>query len=321
MNMKASALSVILSLVLPMAALAQEPGENGPVASMGPEVAQVSPPQGVVSDTATRPVATQAPASAPETSKRPPRVRSSAPPAAITVQSGRNTTFSVALFHANRIVIPFRNPEVRTSSTSLITVEDGVLYVTTQTEDPIGLFVFDKSDPAEAISLTLMPQAIAPVSVTISLQGWVPPQHDFSVQANPATARGFETEDPYVAMLKTLFKELASERVPEGYGLSGLTERYPFMPACSIPGTHIVPVQLVEGVEVTAIVARVTNTSYQQIEVNESACVSDRMLGAATWPTSTLGPGESAELYLAIKSPLPNEGRKERPSVVRGRIR
>lgn len=319
MNMKASALSVILFLALPIGAQAQEqePGEAGPVASMGPEVAQVSPPQGLVSDAATRPMTSQAP----ETTKRPPRVRSSAPPPEITVQSGRNTTFSVALFHANRVVIPFRNPEVRTSSTSLITVEDGVLYVTTQTEDPIGLFVFDKSDPAEAISLTLMPQAIAPVSVTISLQGWVPPQQDYSVQANATTARGWETEDPYVGMLKTLFKELASERVPEGYGLSGLTERYPFMPECRIPGTHIVPVQLVEGVEVTAIVARVTNTSYQQIEVNESACASDRMLGAATWPTNTLAPGESAELYLAIKSPLPNEGRKERPSVVRGSIR
>ena len=76
--------------------------------------------------------------------------------------------------------------------------------------------------------------------------------------------------------------------------------------------------QLIEGAEVTAIVARVTNVAYQPIEINESECKSDRLIGAATWPRALLNPGESAELYLAIRSPASDEVSSVRPSVIGG---
>lgn len=311
---------ILLGLAVPFSAAAQEPGQTGPVASLGAPTAATAPapPSGVVAAAATAPSPHDV---APDTSRRPPKVRSSAPPAEITVDSGRNTVFSVALFHANRIITPFRNPEIRTSSTSVLTVENGIIYVTTQAEDPIGLFVFDKADPAQAISLTLMPQSISPVSVKINLAGWTPPPLVVSSQTNPDVARSWETEDPYITTLKSLFKSLASQKVPDGFGLSTVNSRYQYMPRCDIPGAHIVPVQVLEGAEITAIVARVTNTSHVALDVNEGACSSPLMLGAATWPVSSLNPGESTELYVAIETPHgQQDAGADRPSVVRPRI-
>lgn len=316
MIMTRTLFAVLLSVAIPTIAMAQD--ATDPVASLN--APEPEAPKGIVQATATAPSTTSTAPAKVETSKRPPRVHSTTPPPEITVENGRNTVFSVALFHANRIITPFRNPEIRTSSTSLLTVESGIVYVTTQSEDPIGLFVFDKSDPTQAISLTLNPAPISPVSVKINLEGWTPPATSTQVQSNPEKARTFETEDPYVTTLKDLFKELASQRVPDGYGLSTVNGRYPYMPDCQIPGAHVVPVQVLDGAEVTAIVARITNTSYQVIDVDGSACHSDRLLGVSSWPVTELGPGESAEMYLAIKAPASDDQHADRPSVVRTRI-
>ena len=282
-----------------------------PVSPMGDQ----APPAGIVSAAAGVDPAAQ-PAPVVETTKRPPRMKSSAPPSEIQVASGKNTVFSVALFHVNRVVTPFRSPEVRTSSTATLTIENGIVYVTTQTEDPIGLFVFEKSDPSQAISLTLMPAAISPVSVKINLEGWSQENANYGITSNEEKARTWETEDPYVETIKNLFKELAMGKVPEGYGLQPIDGRYRYLPNCNIAGAQVLPLQLIEGASVTAIVARVTNRSYQQIEVNEGACQSTRMIGGAAWPKTSLNPGESTELYLAIKSPDLEDRSSDRPSVI-----
>lgn len=299
--------------------LAQSATEVGvaPPASAGASVKPSLPtpaPDAGAKDSVTAP-----PISSPITEKRPPRHKSSVPPSELSVANGRNTVFSVALFHVNRIITPFRNPEIRTSSTATLTVENGIIYVTTQTDDPIGLFVFEKANPSQAISLTLNPTTVSPVSVKINLAGYSEAAASFAVNGNPETARTWETEDPYVTTIKNLFKDLATNKLPDGYSLNAVAGRYPYMPNCSMSGVQVVPMQVVEGAEVTAIVARVTNHSYQVIDVNESACASPRLIGAATWPTNQLQPGQSTELYLAIRTPSSEESSNERPSVLGGR--
>ena len=314
-RMGASAL-FLAGLLVTAHALAQDPGTT-PVVSAGAEVGALPTPatapaptgQGVVGLPAT-------PAAPPVTEKRPPRLKSSAPPREITVASGANTVFSVALFHVNRIVTPFRTPEIRTSSAATMTVENGILYVTTQAEDPIGLFIFDKANPDQAISLTLNPAAISPVSVKINLEGYSVSQPSYLVAGNPKEAHSWETQDPYIETVKTLFKDLASNRIPDGYGLSQLQGRYAFMPNCQMPGLQIVPMQLVEGAEITAVIAKVTNKNYNPVEVNESACQSPRLIGAAAWPRTLLNPGESTELYIALQTPRFEDNSTQRPSVI-----
>lgn len=298
-----------------------DPATRQPPATLGaapslPVPSTTVPPGGVVAAT----VASEpSHAASRPTVKRPPRVRSTIPPATLTVENGRNTVFSVALYHVNRIITPFRNPEIRTSSTATLTVENGIVYVTTQTEDPIALFIFDKSSPAQAISLTLNPAPVSPVSVTLSLAGYVGSQSSYAVDGNTEQARAWETDSPYVETLKALFKDLAQNKLPQGYSLSPLNGRSPLMPACAMAGAEVIPMQLIEGAEVTAIVARVTNVTYQTIEVNEAACRSERLMGAAAWPQTQLAPGQSTELYLALRPQSFVDDAAQRPSVLRGR--
>lgn len=298
-------------------AQAQDPGAQ-PIAAVGAGVATVPTPAAAVAPQGAVAGALSTPAPA-ATEKRPPRVKSAAPPRELTVASGQNTVFSVALFHVNRIVTPFRNPEVRTSSAATMTIENGILYITTQTEDPIGLFVFEKTSPEQAISLTLNPAAISPVSVSIRLDGWTPTTASYAIPGNQTKARSWETSDPYIDTVKALFKDLANNKIPEGYGLSPLPGRYQWMPNCAMPGLQVVPMQLLEGAEITAVIARVTNVSYQPVEIAESSCQSSRLIGAASWPRNTLNPGESTELYIAIQTPHEVDSGAQRPSVLTGR--
>ncbi len=299
------------------AALQQPPATLGAASPALPAPSSaVVPPGGVVAATA----GAQAPrAVAHPAVQRPPRVRSTVPPAQLTVENGMNTVFSVALYHVNRLITPFRNPEIRTSSTATLTVENGIVYVTTQTEDPIGLFIFDKASPSQAISLTLNPAPVSPVSVALNLEGYQGSQASYSVDGNTEQARNWETDSPYVETLKALFKDLAQNKLPQGYSLSPLNGRSPLMPACAMAGLEVMPMQLVEGAEVTAIVARVTNISYQPVEINESACQSERLMGAAAWPLTQLAPGQSTELYLALRPQSYDDDGSQRPSVLRGR--
>lgn len=248
--------------------------------------------------------------------RQPPRVKSSAPPSDLHVNSGQNAVFSIALFHVNRIVTPFRNPEIRTSSTATLSVEGGIIYVTTQVEDPIGLFVFDKRNPSRAISLTLNPSEISPVSVSLHLEGYIPSQDEVHIAGDRKKARHWEMEDPYVATIKAIFKDLAMNKIPEGYGMTMLNGRYRYMPHCGMAGVEILPMQLIEGGEVTAIVAKVTNNSFQAINIDEHSCKSDRLIGVAAWPYTTIQPGQATELYFAIQTPLNEGGGGTRPSVV-----
>lgn len=319
MSRMISAALLLVSMATSGSVFAQQSGEVGtsPPASAGASVSSALPAPAAPSGEAV--VGSIPPPPAPITIKRPPRYKSSVPPAEVTVENGRNTVFTVALFHVNRIITPFRNPEIRTSSTATLTVENGIVYVTTQADDPIGLFVFEKTDPAQAISLTLNPATVSPVSVRINLAGYATSQASFAVTGDPEKARTWETEDPYITTIKALFKDLAANKLPQGYSLSALPGRYAYMPSCAIGGVQIVPMQIVEGAEITAIVARVTNVSYQTIDVNESSCTSSRLIGAATWPANQLQPGQATELYLAIRTPSANDGLNERPSVVGGR--
>ena len=310
--------TTLVATLWPCFSMAQEVGDQ-PAAVAGADVGQRAPATEQVAPGGTGVTGMPAPVAVPAASeKRPPRLKSSAPPLELTVAPGANTVFSVALFHVNRIVTPFRNPEVRTSSAATMTVESGIVYVTTQTEDPIGLFVFDKHNPDQAISLTLNPAAISPVSVRVNLTGYSDTQPAYVISGNQKRAQTWEQASPYVETIKALFKELAAQRVPEGYGLSALRGRYAGMPDCAMPGLQIVPSQLVEGAEITAIVAKVVNQSYQPLEVNEAACRSPRFLGAATWPKTLLNPGEATELYIAVQSSRDAGGSSARPSVIGG---
>ncbi len=257
---------------------------------------------------------------APAKPKKRPAEYAKAPPPVLTVSSNINTKFGIALYHANRILTPFKNPEIQTSSTAGISVEQGIVYVTTDRPDPISMFVYDRADPAMALSLTLIPQEMSPVSTRVNLTGYEGPTPgaQYARATDDNLANSFETEDAYVNTLKTLFKGLALGKVPSGYGLETVRGSHPLMPACSMPGVRFEPLQVLTGHSVIALVARATNYGYQPIEFAEGACRSSRLLATAAWPTSSIGAGQSVEIYIAVRAPDESDAMPDRPSVIAG---
>lgn len=236
-------------------------------------------------------------------------------PGQLKLESGQNAVVGIAIAHLNRIITPFLEPTVKTTSTATTMVDGSIVYVATNLEEPIGLFIHEKESPESAISLTLMPAQIPPISTKVDLTGVTPVKPKVKELAARDAAEAYEEAHPYPQMISDLMKDLARGEVPEGFGFEELDGSHAFMPACNQWGLRTIPLQFMQGAEVSAIVAQVTNVGTQVIEVDESKCSAPHVRAVAAWPQTVLAPGESTELYLAVSTPVELNDRKRRPSV------
>lgn len=249
--------------------------------------------------------------------KQKPRMK--APPNAMTVEPGRNYTFGVALGHINRVVTPFAKPSVRTTSTASTSIEGSIIYVASQSEDPIGLFIFDEVAPEMAISLTLMPSMMPPVSTTIAVNGYSGVAGSFRKSASPAEALAYEGQHPYLETLTDMLKGIAQGKIPDGYGYEEIRGGYlPGAPSCTMPGINVQPRQLITGSGYSAIVAKATNMGAYPAEIREELCKGTTLRAVASWPYTSLAPGQSTELYMVLSDAPQDMSGNDRPSVISG---
>lgn len=218
-------------------------------------------------------------------------------PSALNLASGRNEMVQVARNQPNRFITPFDVPVVRFAN-DLTTVEvDGrQVYVTTGSNSPVTLYVEDDSNPENVFVLTLVPRDIPAASIKLSMVGMQANRNP----TNQSQAEAHEQSDHFVAVLRDTFKELAQGRVPRGYGLSQTVDRFA-APDCLMPGLQVVPGQTVTGADFVVYVSRLTNSSRIPQSVDEQGCASDRVLAVAAWPFVELMPGQSTELYVAVR--------------------
>lgn len=226
-------------------------------------------------------------------------------PSNLQVVSGVNKRVGIALNDTNRILTPFRKPVVKTNSTATISVEGGIIYVSSTLEEPITLFIHEVGAGDPAISLTLIPSQISPISTRVEIMGHHPGADVNDAVTNQSNARpappteeavSFETSSPYVQVLTTIMKELALEKVPQGYSLSNIKGYSANVPRCSMPGIVMEPFQVLNGSELTVYVYRATNTSQSRLEVAEERC--GKVRAVAAWPTRVLNSGQSTEIYV-----------------------
>lgn len=248
-----------------------------------------------------------------------PRARISAPPTILHIKPGINVVFGVAQDHLNRLITPFQNPVIETTSNATTSVKGNVIYVAPQSAEPIGFFIHENGDQTNAASVTMVPADIPPISVTLQLSNYVPVKADTEViqKGNPSVAKGWETADPFTDTIKSLFRELAAGKVPDGYTYSKLQGNTPLMPRCNMGALRLEPKQLMSGYNMDAVIAIVTNLSPVTVDVNESSCQGKTVLAVAAWPRTRLAPGQSTELYLAVRAPTEATDTK-RPSLLMG---
>ena len=84
--------------------------------------------------------------------------------AVLTMTPGVNQIIPVAIGHPNRIVTPFGNPEVVSTSLSggekegecgEVCIKENVVYVATDKEHPVTMFITEKGSETQALSLTI----------------------------------------------------------------------------------------------------------------------------------------------------------------------
>lgn len=230
-------------------------------------------------------------------------------PGELSIRPGKTELVQVSRTHLNRFVTPFANPEVQSSAQATTTkVEGSVVYVATASPDPVGLFIVDGDNPSHAFSVTLMPREIPAVSMTLSLEGYAP--------GSPARAgESAAVENDFVAQLRETFRSIAQGEVPAGYGMRRVAGFDPNMPECVMPGMRATPAQEISGNQVIVIVSKLTNYTNLPQTIDESSCASDRVLAVAVWPRVDLLPGQSTELYIAVRR-APPPAANARPSVL-----
>ena len=230
-------------------------------------------------------------------------------PRNVTVSPGATVLIEIAIGHLNRIVTPFESPVVHTVSPASTQVEGPVVYVATDTEDPVALYVSDAPGSATALSLTLAPRYVPPREIRLNLPGYsrrgasASSSSEASANALPVLANATVSDTlgvahPYVAGIVELLRGLAQGRVPPGYQVKKGADTAKVRCA---EGLKLRKTQLTEGPASSVVTAAVRNGSQRTFTVDQYACDIDNRdhrrtrglasQGARPWPGDRGLPG------------------------------
>lgn len=242
----------------------------------------------------------------------------------LTMSPGVNQVIPVAVGHPNRIVTPFSSPEVvSTTLTGMgpdgecgeVCIKENVVYVATDKEHPVTMFVTEKGTEAQALSVTMVPRRIPPREVFLKLDDEAL-FHSAATYGN-AKAEAWEKSQPYLETIRSVFRGLALGTIPQGYKI-GKTPSTARLPTCDHPGLEVnfAKGQYMTGHNINVFVGVATNTSSQPLEFKESWCGNWDVAAAAVWPRNLLQPGEKTEVFVAIKQNRAKSSSNKRRSLL-----
>ena len=223
-------------------------------------------------------------------------------PQQLQVKPGINELIPIAVGHLNRLVTPFDSPVVTTTSQATTSTKGKIVYVATPDETPVTLYITPGDNQDIALSLTLIPKRIPAREIHLSLD-----KDTYKVltmlqqQTSNAVGKAADKEQEYITTLKKLFRDLGLQKTPPGFSLRdpGHTESI----HCHQDRLQISTGQLLEGQDLLILVGVARNTGVTSIEFDERSCATgkDEVLAVAAWPKVVLRPGESTELYVAVR--------------------
>ncbi len=228
----------------------------------------------------------------------------------IVMTPGVNEIVQIAQNHLNRIVTPFDNPKVTSSSPATTEARDNVIYIGSSNSTPITLFITEKGSEDLALSLTLIPKKIPPREIFLILNN----QNNKTKMTK--SAKKWEESQPYISSLESILKSLALNQLPKGYALTNQdTESLPF---CRQTGLkfNFKSGQTVLGHHFIIHIGVTENTSPIAIEFIESTCGDWDIAAVAAFPRVALNPGEQTEVYVIQKRNYKREIKMTRPSLL-----
>lgn len=246
-------------------------------------------------------------------------------PSRILMRPGVNEIIPVAMFHANRIVTPFKHPQVISSTLTAstkpgepgeVSVRGSAVYITTDKNYPVSAFITERGSDAVALSVTLIPKRIPPREIELQVTDDVKEQiaAGEAVSGSRSQAESWETAQPFVDTIRETFRLVAKGEVPPGYAMRG-TKATDRLPVCKQPGLKFDfrNGQFLRGANLNVFVGTVKNEADQPVEIREQNCGAWNVAGVAAWPLKVLRPGQMAEMYVAVRQeeePVPGMVRR-----------
>jgi conjugal transfer pilus assembly protein TraK len=224
-------------------------------------------------------------------------------PQHIQIKPGINELMPIALGHLNRLVTPFDNPVVTTTSQATTSTKGKIVYVATADETPVTLYITPGDNQDIALSLTLIPKRIPAREIHLSLDNdsyklltKLQQQTKTASASKPA-----DQEQEYVTHLKKTFRDLGLQKPPAGFSLREPTHGENIH--CLQDRVQIKTGQVLESQDMLILVGIVRNTGSTAIEFDERSCATtkDEVLAVAAWPKVVLGTNEATELYVALR--------------------
>jgi len=235
-----------------------------------------------------------------------------------TAAPGTMLHSSVSRLFLNRLVTPFQHPVVKTTSpVKLETVGQSVFVSLSASQvEPVVLYVMDKGDSLDAVSLMLDAKNIGPVEIDLKQQG-LPGLGSETYRFNDSKAAKWEQSAPYTDTITDIMRQIAKGKVPPGYEFH-FYKPEDNMPRCQQAGLSIVPKQVMSGHSMVAFVGAMTNVTDRPIEFQESSCGVQGVLAVASWPGPLIQPHESTEVYIVVKHSMYGGMDNGRPSAILG---
>ena len=232
----------------------------------------------------------------------------------IKPKPGKTETVVIARGKLNRIVTPYADPKVLTVDAVETKVDGSVVYIATDTETPVSLFISD-SDSGNAASLQLSPQSLlTPVEIRIdSDPGKSLPGGDSDFVSG---SKLFRQDSAYITEIKAIMQTLGKQQIPPGFTLEAMNDEIRSMTVCHNPKLTFWPGQVLSGHDSKIIVFIAQNNSAATTVFEEAFCASDNIIAVAAWPKVRLEPGEKTEVYILMRLPEGKSGEEIRPALL-----
>ncbi len=234
-------------------------------------------------------------------------------PRNLDVTPGTTVLIEIAIGHLNRIVTPFADPVVHTVSNASTQVDGSVVYVATDTEEPVALYIGDGQGSTLALALTLAPRYVPPREVRLTVPGYqgkragnatatrapADPVAVMPMLANASDRDGDGNGPSYVSDLVEQLRALAQGRMPAGFRIAKGSEGAKLRCADGLKVRHG---ERAQGPASDLVKARVANTAAHAITLEHDICRPDTATVAAmgAWPRRVLAPGEETEVFFVL---------------------
>src|SRR5690606_5166801 len=123
----------------------------------------------------------------------------------------------------------------------------------------------------------------------------------FVRRSNPQ-AKAWEESQPYVETIRTLFRSLALEQIPQGYTLNRVDNQLE-LPFCEQNGLafQFRNGQILQGHHFNVFVGVARKVSSKPVEFMGAGCGAWNVAAVTSWPHTYLEPGQATEVYVAVR--------------------